>query len=415
MYVNRSIEDKINLFIDRKEALAIIGPRQAGKTTLLKKIEKKLASQGKKIKFLNFEKFGDLNLFQSDLESFIELSKSYDVLIIDEFQYAKNGGKKLKLLVDTTPVKYIISGSSSLELTFQTGKYMVGRLLSFELQPFSFREHLSAKDNDLHQLLTKKVPNALSFSAKKNIFGVEINNRLKSYFEDYLIWGGYPAVALAKTELEKEKLLEGIISNYLLRDIGSLLKLATEDELLKLTKFLATQISSLVSYKELSNASDLQFLPLKKHLNILAETYIINLIKPFFSNKRTELVKNPKVYFIDTGFRNFILTDFRKINTRNDIGALVENFVLNEIRRQEVKNINFWRTKSGAEVDFIIQVNGKIIPIEAKYSNKPAIGKNMHSFIEKFSPEQAIIFTKEHTASMQIKKTTVRFLPVYYI
>lgn len=415
MYISRDIEAKLNQFINRKEAIAIVGPRQAGKTTLLKELEKGQTMVGKKVKFVSFENHNDLNLFQTDLNSFIELNKNYDILIIDEFQYAKNGGKKLKFLVDTTPIKYIISGSSSLELTFQTGRYMVGRLLSFELLPFSLREYLSAKDNDLLQLVNNKVPEVLSPVVPSDIFTSAINERLRSHFEDYLVWGGYPAVVLAKAGFEKEKLLESIVSNYLLKDIGSLLKLATEDELLKLTNFLATQLSSLINYKELSNVADLQFKNLKNHLKILAETYIIDLIKPFYSNKRTELVKNPKVYFYDSGFRNFIISDFRKPITRSDTGALVESFVLGALRRREVKSINFWRTKSGAEVDFVIQGKDGITPIDVKYSNKPTIGKNLYSFINKFEPKQAFILTKQDYGNLKVKDTTVNLLPVYYL
>ncbi len=416
MYINRRLEKEIEPFLGRKEVIAIIGPRQAGKTTLLKNLEKKLLSADKKVKFITFEKISDLNLFQTDLESFIELNKQYEVIIIDEFQYAQDGGKKLKYLFDTTSAKYIISGSSSLELTFQTGKYMVGRMVSFTLYPFSFREYLLAVSPELHNLLNNKIPDAFTLEFDKAVFSNEINQRLKNSFETYLIWGGYPAITLAKTESEKGKLLESIVSNYLLKDISSLLKLATENKLLRLIKFLAVQLASLINYNELSNVADLKFLLLKEHLNILKETYVIDIITPFYKNKRTELVKNPKVYFVDNGFRNYILSDYRKIELRNDYGSLVENVVLGELRRvKEEKYINFWRTKSGAEIDFIIESAGDLLPIESKYSSNPNIGKNMYSFINKYYPNEAIILTKDRLDKVRVKETTVKFLPVYYL
>jgi len=415
MYIPRSLETELKPYLARKEAVAIVGPRQAGKTTLLKKIEASLVKQEKSVKYYSFESTTDLNLFQSDIESFALLNKKYDVIIIDEFQYAKEGGKLLKLLVDTTPAKYIISGSSSLELTFQIGKYMVGRLLSFKLYPFSFREYLAAVDSELHQLLKQKIPDIFSLLTHKEIFGTEIKQLLLKHFTDYLIWGGYPAVALAQSGTEKKKLLESIVNNYLLKDIGSLLKLATEDELQALARFLATQIGNLINYKELTNVSNLKYPALIKHLNILKQTYIINLIKPFFVNKRTELVKNPKIYFVDNGFRNFILGDFRQSHQRSDLGALVENVVLSEVQRRGFDRINFWRSKSGAEVDFILQANGKLLPVEVKFSPREIIGKSLHSFINKFSPPEAIVFTKGYFATKIVKNTKVKFLPVYYI
>lgn len=414
MYVARTLEAELKPFLPRKEAIAIVGPRQAGKTTLLKKIEASLAKE-KNVKYYSFENMHDLNIFQTDIESFVELNKKYDVIIIDEFQYAKNGGKLLKLLVDTTPAKYIISGSSSLELTFQVGKYMVGRLLSFQLYPFSFREYLAAVNSSLHQLLKQKIPDILSMPTHKEIFGAEVNKLLLKHFTDYLIWGGYPAVTLAESSAEKKKLLESVVNNYLLKDIGSLLKLATEEELQILARFLATQIGNLINYKELSDVSNLKYPVLLKHLNILKQTYIINLIKPFFINKRTELVKNPKVFFVDNGFRNFILSDFRQLPHRNDVGALVENVVLSEFQRRGLDRINFWRSKSGAEVDFIVQANGKLLPVEVKFSKRETVGKSLHSFINKFSPPEAVVFTKDYFATKLVKKTKVKFLPVYYL
>lgn len=416
MYINRRLEKEIEPFLARKEVISIIGPRQAGKTTLLRNLEKKLLMAKKTVNFINFENVSELNLFQTDIESFIELNKSYEVIIIDEFQYAKNGGKKLKYLFDTTSAKYIISGSSSLELTFNTGKYMVGRMVSFTLYPFSFREYLLAANPELYSLLNMKIPSVFTLELNKDIFSDEINKRLKNAFEKYLIWGGYPAVTLSETEAEKRKLMESIISNYLLKDISSLLKLATEDKLLKLIRFLAAQLSSLINYRELSNVADLKFVSLKEHLNILKETYVVDIITPFFRNKRTELVKNPKVYFVDNGFRNHILSDYRKIEYRNDSGALVENFALNELKQSgEKKYINFWRTKSGAEIDFIIEAAGDLLPVESKYSTNPNVGKNMHSFINKFSPKEAIILTKNRLDKVRVKETTVKFLPVYYL
>jgi len=195
-----------------------------------------------------------------------------------------------------------------------------------------------------------------------------------------------------------------------------LLQLATENELTKLAKLLATQIGNLLNYKELSNSSGLNYKEILRHLEILKQTYIIDLIKPYFTNKRTEITKNPKVYFIDTGFKNLILSDFRKLDQRKDAGSLVENYVFMALKRKSdgFQNINFWRTKSKAEVDFVIQRENKIIPIEVKYSSETAIGKSLYSFIEKFSPSEAFILTRGFARAMKVKNCKVKFIPVYY-
>ncbi len=414
MYVHRELEKIIKPFLKRKEILAIVGARQVGKTTFLKYLFSEL-KKTKKIEFLTFEREKDLALFEN-VEDFKEYYKDYEVLIIDEFHYAKEGGKKLKYLFDTTKIKFIISGSSSLELTFETGKYLVGRMIKFYLFPFSFREFLSFKNKTLFNLLENRFKDIFSQKINfKDFFGKELNSRLRKYFEEYLIFGGYPAVALAKTEKEKFKILESILENYLLKDIKGLLNLNTKEELMKICEFLSTQIGNLLNYQELSNVSNLNYQEVLKHLEILKNTFIIDFLRPFYKNPRTELVKAPKVYFLDNGFRNYLLLDFRKPEKRDDLGKLVENFVFSSLKRQEGTKLNYWRTKSKAEVDFVLHKNGEIIPIEVKYSLSPSIGKSFYSFVEKFSPKKGFILTQGFCEIRKIKNTKIYFVPVYYL
>lgn len=415
MYIQRELESKIQPFLRRREALSVLGPRQVGKTTFIEHLAGNFKKEGKKVRFFTFEKKTDLELFQDSVEDFRDLIIGSDVVIIDEFQYAKNGGQNLKYLYDTTKIKFIISGSSSFELQFQTGKYMVGRLLDFQLWPFSFREYLSFADRELYGLLEKKIGqfNFWQFNIK-NGFGAVINQRLTRHLEQYSIYGAYPAAALSKTREEKHKVLEGILEKYLLRDVKSLLNLATDDELIKLSRFLAAQIGNLLSYQELSNTSGLSYREVLKHLNILEKTFIIKLCRPYFTNKRTELTKNPKNYFVDLGLRNYLLNDFRSAEQRNDLGAIMENYAFNTLFRWENAGVKFWRTKSKAEVDFVIEKEGKIIPIEIKYGNKAPIGKSLYSFIEKFHPAVAVILTKDLLSEEKIKGTKIKFIPLSY-
>lgn len=418
MYIHREIEKEIAPFLKSKEVLSIIGPRQAGKTTFLKYLMSCFQEEKKSVKFITFENRSDLELF-NNIEDFKELNKKYEIIIIDEFQYARQGGQKLKYLFDTTNIKYIISGSSSLEIKFQTGKYMVGRMFNFTLLPFSFREFLEFYNKELFELLSARFALKFSFDKfqAKDAFGTEVNSRLTTLFEKYIIFGGYPAAVIAKTEEEKQKIIESILENYLLKDIKSLLQIADENELINVVKLLAAQIGNLIEYKELSNGSGVNHKTILKYLDILKQTYIIGLIKPYFTNKRTEIVKNPKVYFFDSGFRNFILSDFRKLEERTDTGSLAENYGFTALKRNSglFQNLNFWRTKSKAEVDFVVSVKNKIVPIEVKYSLNPVIGKSLYSFIEKFSPAQAIILTKGFIKEEKIKKCKVKFIPIYYL
>jgi len=414
MYIERQISAEIKPFLAKREAISIIGPRQAGKTTFIENLAKELEKKGKKIKFITFEKRDDLNLFNNDIESFKKIAQQYDIVIIDEFQYSQEGGQKLKYLYDTTKVKFIISGSSSLELTFQTGKYMVGRLHEFLLSPFSFREFLSVRDQEIGNILKKEISNNPFDFKMTSAFGREINNRLIKLFEEYIIYGGYPAVVLAEAAEERQKILEGIYNKYLLKDIKDLLRLATDQELEKLVKLLAGQIGSIIQYRELSDSSSLSYKELKKHLSILEKTYIISLISPFFTNKRIELVKNPKVYFKDTGLRNFSLADFRLLDVRNDIGGLVENYGYNLLAGIFKRNVKYWRTKAKAEVDFVIEKEQSVYPVEIKYISKRVVGKSLYSFIEKFNPPIVFVLTRDYLGEEKIHDTKIKFIPIIY-
>jgi len=415
MYIYRKLEKIIEPYLNRKEVLAIVGPRQAGKTTLIKKIQLKFEDNDKKVKFITFENRLELAIFNENIEDFKETILNYDLLIIDEFQLGKDGGQKLKYLYDTTDIKFIISGSASFEIKYNVGKYMVGRMFNFDLFPFSFRENLNYQNNDYYRLLEKNISDNLFAFNVDSGFGKELNHQLSRELEKFVVYGGYPAVVLSKTGQEKKKTLEAIVENYLFRDIKNLLGLLTDDELMKIGKFLALQVGNLVKYEELSNISNLSYKEVLKHLNILEKTFIVKLLKPFYVNKRTELVKSPKSFFVDLGMRNCLLSDFRKLSDRGDLGAVMENYAYTLLSRIFDEEIKFWRTKNKAEVDFIIEKDKNIYPIEIKYASKRIVGKSFYSFIEKFNPQVGIILTKDYLAEEKIKNTVVKFIPLAYL
>ncbi len=420
----RGLFEQIKPYFKSREIVAIIGSRQVGKTTLLQAIFDDL-SKKKRCLFLTFENRSELEIFETDIENFKKLyCENYQVIFIDEFQYAKDAGAKLKFLYDTTPVKFFITGSSSLEVK-EAGKFLVGRIFSFYLNSFSFLEYLMAVDQPLLKIIKANfdIVNNILLSSDGDleipdpIKSQVIKNKLQSLFEEYLIFGGYPRVISASNEPEKIQVLSSIIDNYLLREIRSLLHLATENELLNLARFLSLQNANLISYAELSNLTSLSFKEIKKHLQILEQTLILKLVYPYFKNKRTELSKNPKVFFLDNGFRNKIIDNFSHLARRTDGGALAENFVFNTLRGKDLSGLHFWRSKSQAEVDFVIEKAGLVLPIEVKYSRlgNKILGKSFFSFINKYHPQKAIITTTDDFEKRLVGETTVYFVPIFYM
>ena len=250
-------------------------------------------------------------------------------MFLDEFHYAKQGGKTLKFIVDTHPVKIFISGSSAAELSIQAVKYLVGRIFLFNLFQLNFNEFLNFKKN-----LSQKI-------------------KLEQAFEEYAVYGGYPRVVLSETKEEKQLVLKNIYNTYFLREVKDILGLADDYKLTQMIKGLALQIGNLVEWNEIGNISELSFETIKTYANFLEKTYTCHFVKPFFKNKRTEIVKNPKIYFYDTGLRNYVVDDFRTLDKRNDGGFLLENVFSLELIKHEIK-FNFWRSKKQAEVDFVV-------------------------------------------------------------
>jgi len=397
MYINRELEGKLKKYLSTPEIIAIVGARQVGKTTLLERIHKSTENS----LYITFEDAEIRTLFSRDVKSFISLYISpYKYIFMDEFQYAKDGGKSLKYIYDTHRDKKIfLSGSSILELTVSAVKHLAGRIFSFVLYPLTFQEVLSYKDPVLYHNYQR--------SAKKGKLDRILVDRFYSLLEEFITYGGYPRVVISKDNEERKDVLRNLINIYLLRDVRDILGLTDEYKMLNLIKALSLQIGNLISYQELSLVTQHGFSPLKRYLNLLEKTYIIQLVKPYFTNRRIELVKNPKVYFLDTGLRNAVIGDFKKPSIRTDKGALLENFVFTEFVKKN-HSIKYWRTKSKAEVDFIL--NEKI-PVEVKSKlSRPLIEKSLLSFIEKYHPQSAYVFNEDIFDKLKVKKSIVHFL-----
>lgn len=428
-YFDRILLNKLKKWIDRPEIFAIKGPRQSGKTTILKILQDFLINQKKigpdNIKFLNFEDRELMDKFSIAPKEFIdtligEEKKKRWYILIDEFQYLPEGGQKLKLLYDTYDnIKFVITGSSSLELTGKTAKFLVGRVFSFQLFQLSFAEFIKTRSMQLFnayidktELINGFITDGKDFKIQQDIFKKDF----LSLFDEYVAYGGYPEVVKAKDKETKREILKNIYQSYVNRDIIELLKITETEKLRKMMVLLASQTGNLINYNSLSTDINSYFKQVKQYLSILEETYIIKKVKPYFANLSTELKKNPKIYFVDTGLRNYLINNFNSLNLRTDTSFLVENAILKQLLKQ-TENIKYWRTTGGAEVDFILSIDGiKIIPIEVKYSsyNMPKISRGFRNYILEYKPERAIVFTKDFWADYKFKNTLIKFIPSIY-
>lgn len=428
-YLKRTLTEELEKWMERKEIIAIKGPRQAGKTTLLKILKEYLITQKNispsSIIYITFEDRDILDAFSKDPKEFIGsyLAKEPDTkfyFLIDEFQYLEDGGQKLKLLYDTYEnIKFIITGSSSLEITEHTAKYLVGRVFSFYLYQFSFLEYLQTKPKNMQNVYeeaSKRINDFLdrgkSLSVKEDIFAKDFSHS----FEDFIIFGGYPEIIKAKDFETKRIILKNIYDTYITKDIVGLLRIKDVSGFRTVVSLLANQIGNLLNLQTLASDSGSYFRQLKQYLSILEETFIIRNLKPHFKNRTTELKKNPKVYFIDTGLRNWTINNFNKLEIRADVGNLVENIVLSGLYQKGNEEIRYWRTLGQAEVDFILKHPDKVIPVEVKYSpmKSPEINRSLKNFINIYKPPRALVLTKGFWGKAKVDDTEIAFVPVWY-
>jgi len=369
MILKRKIFEKLRKQEKDRKISLLIGARQVGKTTLLKELFSQLSRENKCIFFdldliSDYEKVSSfeslLNLIK--LKGYNENQKEFFYLFLDEFQKYPSLVKVMKNVYDNLPnVKLYASGSSSLIIKNQVQESLAGRKIINELFPLDFEEFLIFRKEEN---LAKNLKNI------RKLNGDKLSGALKEYrrlLEEFMIFGGYPEVVLKDTKDEKIQVISSIFDLYVRKDLVEYLNIEKILNVKKLIEFLAVNNGQKIKYEEISKISSLNFNEIKRYLEILSETYFIKEIRPFFTNKNKELVKIPKIYFVDNGVRNYFINNFNDLRLREDSGFLFEGFVLSELIKKEIKIIRFWNDKNLEEVDFVLEQDGEIIPVEVKF------------------------------------------------
>ena len=386
-YVDRNLssflqseKDKINL---------VIGPRQAGKSTL---IWHHLSTAPDPFLLINCEERSCQELCQSPalfLKDINEFADRIPGLFFEEIQHLSEAGLFLKGLADLKPdIPIFVTGSSSYHLSSKTRESLAGRAIRHYLLPFG-----------LVELLPHGLP---PFIAQQKAAAI---------IRNLLTWGGYPDVYLGK---DKPAILAQLTEAFVLRDASDLYRIKRPEAFRKLLSLAASQIGNLVNYSNWAYEAGVSVNTIIEYINIMAESHLVKLIPPFVGGKRAEIKSTPKIYFLDNGLRNFLFGGYTLPDQRTDIGALVENFVLTELCKHTqplLDSIHFWRSKSGAEVDFIIRRSNSLFAIEVKAGSlkQPKITRSLRSFIEAYSPDKVIVFNDSLKDRIKINKTPIVF------
>jgi predicted AAA+ superfamily ATPase len=232
---------------------------------------------------------------------------------------------------------------------------------------------------------------------------------LKRELEEFLIYGSYPEVTLIG-ENEKQRILESIFDLYIKKDLIEYLNIEKISNVKKLIEYLAINNGQKIKYEEISQVCSLDYKEVLNYLEILEETFLIRIIRPYYKNKNKELTKIPKVYFIDSGVRNYFIKNFNKLSLRADSGYLFEGFIVSELIKKQKDKMKFWQNKNKQEVDLILEEKG-LIAVEAKFKenlkSEDEIG--LRAFLKNYSPKNSYLIN----LSVQEQKSKIHFILPY--
>jgi len=369
--INRGITESLKRAIEgERKVIILYGPRQAGKTTLIKSLFSELKKE--------YEYFTGDDLYAQDIFSKNELESlkkvlKNEIVVIDEAQKIENIGLSLKLIFDNMSIKIIASGSASFDLANKLSEPLTGRTKTFWLYPLAYSE--------LSDKYRKTAP--------------------ETALEEMLRFGMYPKTHTLESNKEKESYLYEYLNNYLYKDILTFEGVRKPKKVIDLLTLLALQIGKEVAISELAQTLSLSQQSVVNYLDILEKMFVIVNLRGFSRNLRKEISKTSKYYFMDIGLRNALIRNFNPMSVRSDFGELFENwFVIEKMKMASITekpaNFYFWRTYDQQEIDLIEEREGKLIGYEVKWKDKSV--KKPKEWLEAYDNSSFNVVNKENYA-----------------
>jgi predicted AAA+ superfamily ATPase len=344
--ISRILSERLRQKLFKQKAIIVLGPRQVGKTTMLKN----LAIEPGEILWMNADELDVQQLFSDVSSTRINmLMGKKKILVIDEAQRIENIGLKLKLITDNLiDIQVIATGSSSFDLANRINEPLTGRKWEYNMFPLSYQEMV-------------------------NHHGMFEENRLLAH---RLVYGYYPEIVTNPGE--EEERLKLISHSYLYKDVLLWERIHKSDKLVRLLQALAFQIGSQVSYSELGSICGMDAKTIEKYINLLEQAFVVFRLPSFSRNLRNELKSSRKIYFYDNGIRNAVINNFNPVGLRNDTGFLWENYLVSERQKYNAynqlnKNSFFWRTVNQQELDLIEEFGGQIHAYEFKWNSRKTV------------------------------------------
>ncbi len=349
-----------------REILILLGARQVGKTTILQKL-----FPNAQYMTLDNETTRK-NLESYDVSFYKQIFSPQDIIVLDEIHLLSDPGRAAKILYDQMPEhKLIITGSSSLNIKNKSSESLAGRKIDYHLYPLTFEEYLIQKDiahpsgRGVFEVITGNT------NPRKSVHAFDLANTLHTV----LVYGLYPRVI---DHPDRQTYLTNLLDSVIFKDLLDLRLIDDRKAALETLRLLAHQVGQLVSYAEIAQRVGKNVRTVKKYVQIFHQSFITFELLPYSQNHRDEIGKSPKIYFWDTGIRNALIDNYADISLRSDAGQLFENFIISDFMKSNVYlsagyKANYWRTKSGSEVDLVLSRHEELQGVEIKYRQEGPI------------------------------------------
>lgn len=345
--IDRELAEKIRSIRGKFPVITVTGPRQSGKTTLIKSIFKDLP-------YVNLEDLDTRILAQDDPRGFL---KNYpDGAVLDEVQNVPDLFSYLQGIVDEGNVEFVLSGSQNFKLQSGISQSLAGRTAVFTLLPVSKRE-------------------------------LEKDSLAPQSYEQHIFNGGYPR--LYENEIDPRDFYPAYIATYVEKDVRQIQNIENLNNFTRFIKLCAGRVGQLLNYQSLAGDAGISTNTAKSWISVLEASYILYRLPPYYRNFNKRLIKAPKIYFYDTGLACSLLgiENIKQVSTHYLVGGLFENFIQNQYLKHILNhgrqpNAFYWQDRSKKEIDLLIEQSGKIVPVEIKsgYTKHKEFLKNPRYF-----------------------------------
>ena len=355
MFYSRNVFSDLQDHLQNKQVTVLTGMRRTGKTTLVKRLME-LSTIRQKIYF-DLERIDNRELFsEKNYENIVfaltqrGLVFTEKVLIaIDEIQLVPNLPSVVKYLYDTYDIKFLLTGSSSYYLKNRFNESLAGRKKIFDIYPLTFNELLTFKGVEF--IKNERFTN--------RPFILSEYERLKSYYDEYINYGGFPEVVLSNNLSDKKDLINDVLSSYINLDIALATDFKKSADCFKLIKLLAVRVGTKLDISKLTNVTALSRAVVENYLELFEQSYLIRTIPVTSNSPDREIVKARKIYFLDNGIA--------AVCAELSSGSKFENAVFNQLH--PFGEVSYYQVKTGNEIDFILDKKTAFEAKEAAFDN----------------------------------------------